>query len=193
MANIRALLAEVTAQDVSLHTTLLEELRNKHDHTISPIATEGTKLPEEFMCFEYALGLAYSEEYLVIRESEFRTRIRPIGANEEFMCYLLDLNWLEEVVPVDAHEGDLIVYFNDCKPAHAGVVADQGRVISKWGRGLLVEHELLEAPAIYGNEVRYYRALEIGRCEDAFIEYAESRGREFSSEIEQLVRRNHPT
>jgi hypothetical protein len=35
-----------------------------------------------------------------------------------------------------------------------------------------------EVPEIYGNECRYYKTLELDLCEDIFIEYAESLGRE---------------
>lgn len=36
-----------------------------------------------------------------------------------------------------------------------------------------------EVPEIYGNECRYYKTPELDLCEDIFIEYAESLGREF--------------
>lgn len=185
MANIRVLLAEVTAQDVALHATLLEELRTRHDHSISPIQTEEAELPEEFMCFEYALGLAYSKEYLGIREYEYQTRFRPIGANEEFMAFMLAQGLIDEIASSETQKGDLIVYFDDGKPTHAGLVAGQGRVRSKWGRGLLVEHELFEAPAIYGYEIKYFSPIDVRHCEDAFIEYAKSKGREFATESDR--------
>lgn len=183
MGDIRTLLAEITAQDVSLHPSLIEELRKECAHSISLVETEDNGLPKEFMCFEYALGLVRSEEYLGIREHEYSTRIRPIGANDEFMAFMLDNAYLEQVASDEALTGYLVIYFKDSKPKHAGILVVEGRIRSKWGKGHLFEHQLFEAPAIYGTEVRYYRPPDLQICEDFFIEYAESKGREFTTEV----------
>lgn len=134
------------------------------------------------MCFEYALRLVFSSEYLGIKKFELRTRINPIGASAEFMVFLLEKHYLDEVKGDDAEGGDLIVYFENGKPTHAGILTESRRVISKWGKGLLLEHQLFEVPAIYGNEYRFYKSPELSICEDAFIEYSETMGREFVAE-----------
>ncbi len=45
--------------------------------------------------------------------------------------------------------GDLVLYRNDRQITHAGLVAAD-RIISKWGKGHLWIHGLLEVPAQYG-------------------------------------------
>jgi hypothetical protein len=181
MRNIRVLLDEITAKNVALHADLLNEIKTEFNHSIAPISLK-IEFPEEFMCFEYALGLVNSLEYLGIRESEYRAGyFQPLGADNRFVTYMLEFGFLGEIAPSEAKEGDLIVYFDDDKPTHAGVVAKNGRVTSKWGRGILVEHELFEAPATYGSKVKYYGMVDIKCCEDAFIEYCESKGRTFTT------------
>ena len=133
------------------------------------------------MCFEYALRLVFSAEYLSIKEFELRTRIHPIGASAEFMVFLLEKQYLAEINEKNAKCGDLIVYYEAGKPTHAGVLKESRRVISKWGKGLLLEHQLFEVPAIYGNACRIFERPELSVCEDAFIEYAETMGREFTT------------
>jgi hypothetical protein len=183
MGDIRTLLAEITAQDVSLHPSLIEELRKECAHSISHVETEDTGLPKEYMCFEYALGLVRSKEYLGIMEHEYSIELKPIGADGEFIEFILDNVCLEEVAPDEALSGYLVIYFKDSKPKHAGILVVKGRIRSKWGKGHLFEHLLFEAPAIYGTEVRCYRPPDLQICEDFFIQYAESKGRKFTTEV----------
>lgn len=183
MDELRHKLTEITVQEVSLHADLLEQLSLKHKNTIArlPIDDGISCEQEDFMCFEYALRLVFSAEYLGIKEFELRTRIHPIGASAEFMIFLLERQYLSEIEEENAERGDLVVYFEEGKPTHAGILKESRRVISKWGKGLLLEHQLFEVPAIYGNECRFFKRPEVAACEDAFIEYAETMGREFTT------------
>lgn len=181
MDELRLKLAKITVRDVSLHADLLDQLSLEHKHTIArlPIDAGISCAQEDFMCFEYALRLVFSTEYLGIKEFELRTRIHPIGASAEFMVFLLEKQYVTEIKEEDTECGDLIVYFAEGKPTHAGILMESRRVISKWGKGLLLEHQLFEVPAIYGNRCRFFERPELSVCEDAFIEYAETMGREF--------------
>ena len=148
MDELRSLLAEITVQDICLHANLLENLRLRLEHTIVPLVIdpEIACAPEDFMCFEYALGLIFSKEYLGIRKHEQETRmIRPLGADEEFVAFLIEKKYLTEIQRKHAEDGDLIMYFHQGKPTHAGVLAGSKRVISKWGKGLLLEHAPLRS------------------------------------------------
>ena len=106
--------------------------------------------------------------------------INPIGADKKFVEYLLTRRDLYEVEFEGVKNDYIIIYFNESELTHAGKILRK-RVVSKWGKGLLLEHEIHEAPAIYGNEVKFFKKLSLDNCINTFIEYAESNGIEFTT------------
>ncbi|MGO8914341.1 MAG: hypothetical protein ACLQJR_00370 [Stellaceae bacterium] len=60
--------------------------------------------------------------------------------------------------PSDAAEGDILIYYRNGAPEHAGILTSN-RVISKWGSGPthIWEHGIYEVPESYGDEVRVFR------------------------------------
>jgi hypothetical protein len=51
----------------------------------------------------------------------------------------------------DFLEGDVIVYFNEIgKPTHVGKGTNDGRVVSKWGKGHVFIHDKNDVPLAYG-------------------------------------------
>ena len=44
-----------------------------------------------------------------------------------------------------------------------------------WGGGLLLEHELWEVPANYGNMVKYYHRIPADEAEREFLEFVKAR------------------
>ena len=179
---LRILLAQITAEDISRHARLLEKLKTTSGHSIRLVQTDPDQQfhLKEFNCFEYALNLVYSVEYAGICDFE-EGMFRPIGANDEFAIYLLDNKIISEIPESKAASSDLLMYFKDGKPTHAGKL-NRSMVISKWGKGLLLEHEVFEVPAVYGENVRYFRSLCLDDCEDAFVAYAKTKGRIFEEE-----------
>jgi len=53
---------------------------------------------------------------------------------------------------------DLQNYPNEI--THAGIIQDDGNVISKWAWGPLVRHHILDIPASYGNTIWYASKIE---------------------------------
>ena len=66
----------------------------------------------------------------------------------------------------EPQEGDVVAYRDKEKPQsieHFGVYVGEGRVISKPGQiGHVYEHEIWQIPEGYGNEVIFFRKLEVG-------------------------------
>ena|GEM_PF-1956200 len=156
-------------QDVSRHAALIGAIP---DHTIRPLRRGDPRKPEadRYNSFGFALDLADSERHIAVA-----THFRNIHADNVFVIYLLKNGGLEEVQPESLHKGDIVIYFHNADPTHAGKIFGD-RVISKWGLGNLWEHALFEIPASYGTDVRYFRALGAGPAETAFLKYAQSRG-----------------
>ena len=53
--------------------------------------------------------------------------------------------------------GAIVLYYNDfvLDPSHAGILTEDGRIISKWGDAHVFEHEPQLVPSIYG-EIKTY-------------------------------------
>jgi hypothetical protein len=100
-----------------------------------------------------------------------------VFAGAAFVHLLLDEGLLNELVPSDAREGDLVFYFNDeGRFKHAGLNLENNRVLSKWGSGHLFEHGLFEVPESYGTKVRFFKRLPYGEAYDHFRRFARKRG-----------------
>ena len=163
---------DITEQDVSLHRNLFKELQHKIPHSI--IETTLSDINHtDFNCFEYAFDLIYSDEYKATWDWQQGWKLNPIGADKDFVLFALSKNILYEVDFKDAKDGYIIVYFNDSQPTHAGKISKK-RVQSKWGKGLLLEHDVSEVPVLYGNEIKIYKNLSFDDYIDTFIEYAEA-------------------
>lgn len=79
-------------------------------------------------------------------------------------------------------EGVIIYFSNEYKPIHAGRF-NNNRVLSKWGTGLVFNHEMFEAPISYGDNIRIYKFVDNPAMLDHFYGYAETKGIEFRSDI----------
>lgn len=171
LQELRKAIGDITTkeQDVSRHAALIGALP---DHTIRPLRRGDARKPaaDRYNSFGFALDLADSERHIAVA-----THFRNIHSDNAFVSYLLKNGALEEAQPDSLRKGDVVIYFHNADPAHAGKVFGD-RVISKWGLGNLWEHALFEIPASYGSDVRYFRALGAGPAETAFLKYAQSRG-----------------
>jgi hypothetical protein len=83
-------------------------------------------------------------------------RMSPGG---DFVAYLI-AEHLVEAAPDDIRDGDIVVYFYEDRsdPLHTGRWND-GRVLSKWGKGHVWLHPLEECPSPYGTRARFFRGL----------------------------------
>ena len=146
-------------------------LRSEFLHTIKVLPNPyGTAIPlEHFTCFLHVLGLAQCLEYIKIA-----ARYSDLFAGTDFMLFLIREGTLRQIVREDPSDGDIIVYFESDQPKHAGFVF-QGRIRSKWGTGLFVEHDIWEVPTSYGHEYRYFTPLNTEAALEAFLSFAGSK------------------
>lgn len=170
---LRKHLQEITEKDASEHKSQLEALRLKIPHSIEVVLfeeREGLQI-SDFMCYEYAFGLFDFGEYREALENQRRWKINIIGANDKFVIFLITDNSIEEIQIENVKYGDLIIYFENSHPTHAGIIINN-RVKSKWGNGLIFEHEINEVPALFGNNVRFFKYISPGECFELFYSYA---------------------
>lgn len=108
-----------------------------------------------YNCFIYALGFQKDPQYL--GESNFGFQ------NLEKLFQTLirrgELKCLE-----GPEIGALIVYrTNDHHISHVGLIWKNGKVLSKWSWGPLLEHGVFDIPDHYGDIVEFYTGLESAR------------------------------
>jgi len=125
-------------------------------------------------CHAYAFGLGSSDQYRNIAWSDACQRLNKFFANFAFIEFVLSTTTLEEIsAPL---KGGLILYFDETgKPKHTGIILQATpsiKVRSKWGTIAIFEHEALsQAPANYGDIVKYYSPLDIVSAEKIFLDY----------------------
>jgi hypothetical protein len=165
------LIETYTGETVGDQIPAIAELMTDCPHCIRLICEAIPGEPEtfKFTCFDFALDLRGSRE--VRRIAADQPKGSPLYASPEFVEYLI-AECLVEVIAESESPGDLIVYSNGGKITHAGVLVAPGLVISKWGLMHLWSHGILEVPARYGSDVRYFKRLRRGECIEAFVAFA---------------------
>lgn len=126
----------------------------------------------------HALGFEESEAYATIAGYGLGIVYAGPGCFE----WLIANQLLNEVIDQKAVDGDLVMYFSRGRWTHVGRLTGQDRAVSKWGVGLLYEHELSEIPAQYGDEVRFFRNPGYNAAMDLFESYAAARRIRFGEE-----------
>lgn len=166
---LRILLEDVPKEVCAEQEKKLNDIYKSHKHSIAVRDSDhlfhdwGT-----FNCFEYALGLTDLDGYVVVKKQN-------VFANSAFMKYLIENNLITK-----NSGGKTIIYFNEERePKHAGVLINN-RVLSKWGTGLVYEHEILEVPLSYGIESSNYISIENNTMLEYFFDYAETQGIKFN-------------
>ncbi len=161
----------------------IEKLRAEFPHSIqlaeqSP--AEMVALP--FVnCVMYALNLKCDDLYRAIATDEnirrrnlSREGDKIISADTEFVEYCIKQGLVPTISNREPESGDLVVYSDSDRCRHVGKLLDQSRIRSKWGMVDLFEHELLEVPDFYGDNVEYFESLRFEQAQDGFIAYAKS-------------------
>jgi hypothetical protein len=151
--------------DALLHRGQIEAVRHSHPHSVVH-----REYQEGGTCVTYALGLFQDKTYLAVRGPFFNYKIFAGG---QFVDWLLENRRLEEI-DEPAPPGCLALYFAAGTWQHVGIASTGGRVISKWGSFPIYDHEVFEAPAQYGNEVRYFAMPRAAEALELFIEFAKS-------------------
>jgi hypothetical protein len=185
---LRKLLDEATKHegDFANHAALVANIPG---HTVHPLPSNGPHRPrvDDYNCFTYAFELVDSVAYEIVRK-----QLHCIGTDAQFVTYLLSKHWLRELSFEKSTDLDIVLYSNAQGPQHAGKLL-AGRVISKWGRGLLWDHQIVEVPIIYGDVVQFYRRMRANAAEAAFTSYLASRGIDLqhSPRWRQYIGANH--
>lgn len=151
MADLRTSLCDMThdGSAISTYPGKLQAIAEMFPHTICALPSQTNAPLEDFNCVMHAFGLI----------ERFKCPWDDMGrfhADTTFVRHLLDcgsLNPCREVV------GGLVVWSKDGVIRHVGVIAGDGRAVSKWGIGYMFEHGLLEVPQDFGSELAFYSAL----------------------------------
>jgi hypothetical protein len=150
--------------DRHAHRKMVAEVARIYPHTI-----EYRSLEEEGTCATFALGLTENAVYRFVA-SGYR---RKIFAGRAFMQWLLTHHLREIEPPV---RGCLALYFSGKEWQHVGVVSAPGRIVSQWGTFPVYDHLVLEVPARYGSDLRYFEMPKPADALCLFLEYAKTWG-----------------
>jgi len=165
---LRQRLEEITERNQpEMHGELIEAARKLTPHSIELLTGQNDSL--RYNCVMFALGIQEDEDYLLMAE------VCPddVHANTKFIHFLVDSGYLVECkVP---YKGALIAYSEQGRFRHIGVVAQSGRIRSKWGMGHLYEHLVFEVPYSYGADICYFEPIDRETVLNAFFEFAKRR------------------
>ena len=166
--DLRRRLEEMTesGSEPSEHGAMLAAISVEIPNTILPL--ESGHSEKGYTCGMYVFDFSKDQNYINIA-------LQGVYAGRAFFEWLLSNHLLQEVDEADASAGDLIMYFNDSQWKHVGFWQLNGRVESKWGLGLLYNHETWEVPKHYGDEVRFFRSISPENAIEHFVQYARSR------------------
>lgn len=122
-------------------------------------------------CYAYALNLAASDYYCKFIYENYSEQPN-LFANSHFILYLINESLLQEVN--EPSTDDIIIYFKNDKPTHAGIVSDNFDSIikSKWGTfdGVFL-HTKLHVPESYGSTLKYFKPIVLANAEKYFRNY----------------------
>jgi hypothetical protein len=141
--------------DIELLDQVTSVIRLAHTYGLSisvvKVARRDDAASYDYNCFMWAFGLP-DWDWLSIPAAD-RQRVYPRSDFAESLIH----HYLREISQQETRTGDLVVYFNDGNPVHAGTW-ESGLVTSKWGiYSHLWKHGPCELPIEYGEEIRFYR------------------------------------
>jgi hypothetical protein len=171
---LRSAITEITERSpVEEHLSRLQELGQRLNHGIKPV--ESQEPLESYTCAVHAFHLVANPTYVEVASYGLRLTF----AGKDFVEFLMRNGTLQPIEEDSAQQGDIVVYLDGINFCHVARLISPGRALSKWGRGLLVEHGLWEVPTSYGMRIEYFANLSPDASFAAFIQYAESQGFNF--------------
>lgn len=164
MVNLRQKLEELTqTHDLERQLILMRDLQKAFNHKIALKIKVDNNDDKKYNCFMHALDVSHSEEIKSILQSN-----EDIIFGTKFIQKLINSRILSP-----SQSGTIIVYFGDNKPIHAGKFSYANkRVISKWGKGHLWEHEIFEIPFTYGELFKLFNSITPQLVTKEFQEFA---------------------
>jgi len=172
ICQLRRLLRDMTEGGThpSGHRAALERIGEQAPHTIKPLHIVADVA--SFTCGMHAFGFEISPKYAAIAGYG----LGLVFAGPDFFRWLIDSGRLIEITDREPAQRSIVMYFADKRPVHIGCMLTAKRVISKWGIGLLYEHEIAEVPEQYGSEARFFDGLEYDAALEHFVAFAKQRG-----------------
>ena len=151
-------------------------LASTHPHSIRRLREDEAK---GYRCFVYAFELVDSPKYQAIANADMALEWDIFFAGSVFARFLIEHGAPEKINESEIRPDDVVVYLDGkSTPKHAGKIAPQeGRIKSKWGGGLFLEHGILEVPENYGNTVNFYRRIPCEQAEKVFLQFVKSHDR----------------
>ena len=150
-------IAGSTTEDIALHHKRVEQLSIEYAHSIKYIDEGGGAITD---CVEYALNIPSD---LISIVATFNN--------------ILDAFWLTlpkllgELPESEVSKGRVILYFAQGKMKHVGRIVQGTRVVSKWGKNPIYEHDICEVPASYGGEFEFFEQPSVRHIAIKFIEF----------------------
>ncbi len=145
---LREALDDVALMAVETQADRIAALRKDPGHSI--FVLDSAVPLDRYTAGAFAFYLIDDPTFLQVVSVPFRR----IFAGPEFVEYLMRCGRLTARDEQAVQAGDLVIYLADGEVRHVGRALQRGRVVSKWGSGLLCEHGVWEVPASYGNTVR---------------------------------------
>jgi len=96
-----------------------------------------------------------------------------IFIDTNFLKMLVENGDLQQISPIS---NSLAIYSKAGKITHIGIAITPDRLRSKWGTAHLYEHDLLECPINYVEDIAFYNPIEPETCLNRFFDYAKSKG-----------------
>lgn len=163
MADLRARLETITNnENIEEHLSAIESLKSELSHTIRLVQRADPATPRN--CYEFAFGMNWELTHWI-----GSLGLPDLFVGPKFVTERL-LPLLSPIEQSGLQDGDLVLYFDGDTPTHAELIKGT-RVVSKWGKGHIYEHDIDEVPATYGSTSRYYSKMPDGVATRRFIEY----------------------
>lgn len=164
----------------------IANLKRKIPHAIKLIEQSDFSLNfyPNYNCYMYALNLSNAQEVNRLSKSTLG-RVRP---GNEFVKYLIHQVALKEIPREKVSKGDIIIYFDNNGPVHAGKIISD-RIISKWNlEGHLWEHGEEEVPVKFGSDRKYFKEISRSGALSSFFRYADFESKKIENEFKQEVK-----
>ncbi|MGZ5126401.1 MAG: hypothetical protein ACXWC1_26795 [Burkholderiales bacterium] len=175
MDDLRSRLNQITQNGKpETHPEMIHELRRTHQHSIE--ITEGPAAYDRYTCVMHAFELVEDPEYIDIAQAA----PADIFASPRFVDRLIERRDLVELP--GPTQGALVVYLDNDAVRHIGRLLSDSRVESKWGIGLLYQHDLFEVPSSYGSVVRFFKPIDREYALDRYVDYARENGVRFEGD-----------
>jgi hypothetical protein len=168
---LRRKLRDITAvTDAYRHPSLLRRVSRIYRNTIRLLPSSHPIY--RYTCLMHVFRFAEHPDYIAIAHHG----PGHVCAGADFAHWLIARGLLMPLRAEEARSGDLVFYFQDGSFRHAGMLTEDGRVVSKWGTGQLYEHGLYEVPDTYGDEIRYFASLSCDAAFEYFTWFAAEQG-----------------